>query len=66
MSTGITCRGKESYGLTGKNCEGIAPPETGVCTGCSREASAVGKTIQVLTAVKTITRNWPGKELEAS
>lgn len=47
MTTGIACEGQR-YGLSGERCEGLAPAETGVCSGCCAEARSMGKTIEKL------------------
>ena len=64
MSTGVTCGGVTEYGVSGKDCTGIAAPETGVCEGCAGEAKSAGKTIQRYTGLAMWERNSHPRGLE--
>jgi hypothetical protein len=60
MSTGIVCEGAER-GL-GTECSGIAPAETGLCTGCCAEARERGIEIPIRSLREQFERAWPTKQ----
>jgi hypothetical protein len=57
MSTGIRCEGARR-GL-GTECSGIAPAETGLCTGCCAEAREWGIEIPRYSLRVQFERAWP-------
>jgi hypothetical protein len=60
VSTGIVCEGAER-GL-GENCNGVAPPETGLCTGCCAQARELNIEIPVRSHREMVERAWPKRE----